>query len=109
MLLYSWKHSEPDKLCSFLCAIADKGGTATKLAGQPLFTEHVFLICLTAAQWYVSDYVLQTIGELFLVLSEMGFTEEQIRAALQAGHFSVPEAAEWWVHSAPFLNHVHLV
>nr|XP_046227001.1 uncharacterized protein si:ch73-173p19.1 isoform X2 [Scatophagus argus] len=36
-----------------------------------------------------------TIGELFLVLSEMGFTEEQIQAALQAGHFSVPDAAEW--------------
>ncbi|XP_039983584.1 uncharacterized protein si:ch73-173p19.1 [Xiphias gladius] len=36
-----------------------------------------------------------TIGELFLVLSEMGFTEEQIQAAVQAGHFSVPEAAEW--------------
>ncbi|XP_018549197.1 uncharacterized protein si:ch73-173p19.1 [Lates calcarifer] len=36
-----------------------------------------------------------TIGELFLILSEMGFTEEQIQAAVQAGHFSVPEAAEW--------------
>lgn len=36
-----------------------------------------------------------TIGELFLVLSEMGFTEEQIQAAVQAGHFSVAEAAEW--------------
>uniref|UniRef100_A0A672I0T2 Uncharacterized LOC115394255 n=1 Tax=Salarias fasciatus TaxID=181472 RepID=A0A672I0T2_SALFA len=36
-----------------------------------------------------------TIGELFLILSEMGFTEEQIQAAMQAGHFSVPEAAEW--------------
>uniref|UniRef100_A0A3Q0SV66 Si:ch73-173p19.1 n=1 Tax=Amphilophus citrinellus TaxID=61819 RepID=A0A3Q0SV66_AMPCI len=35
-----------------------------------------------------------TIGELFLVLSEMGFTEEQIQAAVQAGHFSVAEAAE---------------
>lgn len=40
---------------------------------------------------------MQTIGELFLILSEMGFTEEQIQAAVQAGHFSVPEAAEWWV------------
>ncbi|KAF7667984.1 hypothetical protein LDENG_00037520 [Lucifuga dentata] len=36
-----------------------------------------------------------TIGELFLTLSEMGFTQEQIQAAMQAGHFSVPEAAEW--------------
>uniref|UniRef100_A0A3Q1H5Y9 Uncharacterized protein n=1 Tax=Anabas testudineus TaxID=64144 RepID=A0A3Q1H5Y9_ANATE len=36
-----------------------------------------------------------TIGELFLILSEMGFTEEQIQAAMQAGHFSVPDAAEW--------------
>ncbi|CAJ1082552.1 uncharacterized protein si:ch73-173p19.1 [Xyrichtys novacula] len=36
-----------------------------------------------------------TIGELFLTLSEMGFTEEQIQAAMQAGHFSVTDAAEW--------------
>nr|XP_020475406.1 uncharacterized protein LOC109971480 [Monopterus albus]XP_020475407.1 uncharacterized protein LOC109971480 [Monopterus albus] len=36
-----------------------------------------------------------TIGELILILSEMGFTEEQIQAAVQAGNFSVPEAAEW--------------
>ncbi|XP_045910362.1 uncharacterized protein si:ch73-173p19.1 isoform X1 [Micropterus dolomieu] len=36
-----------------------------------------------------------TIGELFLILSEMGFTEDQIQAAVQAGHFSVPDAAEW--------------
>ncbi|XP_041824644.1 uncharacterized protein si:ch73-173p19.1 [Melanotaenia boesemani] len=36
-----------------------------------------------------------TIGELFLTLREMGFTEEQIQAAVQAGHFSVTEAAEW--------------
>ncbi|KAM3593406.1 uncharacterized protein V6R79_012311 [Siganus canaliculatus] len=36
-----------------------------------------------------------TIGELFLVLSEMGFSEEQIQAAIQAGHFSVSDAAEW--------------
>lgn len=36
-----------------------------------------------------------TIGDFFLILSEMGFTEEQIQAAVQAGHFSVPEAAEW--------------
>ncbi|XP_056869061.1 uncharacterized protein si:ch73-173p19.1 [Takifugu flavidus] len=36
-----------------------------------------------------------TIGELFLVLGEMGFTEEQIQAAVQAGHFSVADATEW--------------
>ncbi|XP_033841666.1 uncharacterized protein si:ch73-173p19.1 [Periophthalmus magnuspinnatus] len=36
-----------------------------------------------------------TIGDFFLVLSEMGFTEEQIQAAVQTGHLSVPEAAEW--------------
>ncbi|CAK6967457.1 uncharacterized protein si:ch73-173p19.1 [Scomber scombrus] len=36
-----------------------------------------------------------TIGELYLTLSEMGFTEEQIQSAMQAGHFSVADAAEW--------------
>ncbi|XP_061569904.1 uncharacterized protein si:ch73-173p19.1 [Cololabis saira] len=36
-----------------------------------------------------------TIGDLYLTLSEMGFTEEQIQAAVQSGHFSVTEAAEW--------------
>ncbi|XP_008394857.1 uncharacterized protein LOC103456832 isoform X1 [Poecilia reticulata] len=36
-----------------------------------------------------------TIGEFFLILSEMGFTEQQIQAAVQAGHLSVTEAAEW--------------
>ncbi|XP_072307156.1 uncharacterized protein [Eucyclogobius newberryi] len=36
-----------------------------------------------------------TIGDFFLILCEMGFTEEQIQAAVQAGHFSVPAAAEW--------------
>lgn len=36
-----------------------------------------------------------TIGDFFLTLSEMGFTEEQIQAAVQAGYFSVPDAAEW--------------
>uniref|UniRef100_A0A8C8GW50 Uncharacterized protein n=1 Tax=Oncorhynchus tshawytscha TaxID=74940 RepID=A0A8C8GW50_ONCTS len=36
-----------------------------------------------------------TIGELFRTLCEMGFSEEQIQSALQAGHFSVPDAAEW--------------
>ncbi|KAL4001203.1 hypothetical protein ACER0C_006502 [Sarotherodon galilaeus] len=45
-----------------------------------------------------------TIGELFLVLSEMGFTEEQIQAAMQAGHFSVAEAAEWLVQGQ-YLRH----
>uniref|UniRef100_A0A3Q2UK78 Si:ch73-173p19.1 n=1 Tax=Fundulus heteroclitus TaxID=8078 RepID=A0A3Q2UK78_FUNHE len=34
-----------------------------------------------------------TIGELFLTLGEMGFTEQQIQAAVQAGHLSVTEAA----------------
>ncbi|XP_041669772.1 uncharacterized protein si:ch73-173p19.1 isoform X1 [Cheilinus undulatus] len=38
-----------------------------------------------------------TIGELFLILSEMGFTEEQIQSAVQAGNFSVADAAEWLV------------
>lgn len=37
----------------------------------------------------------QTIGEFFRTLIEMGFSEDQIQAAVQAGHFSVPEAAEW--------------
>lgn len=32
-------------------------------------------------------------------LSEMGFTEDQIQAAVQAGCFSVPEAAEWIVRA----------
>ncbi|XP_057680817.1 uncharacterized protein si:ch73-173p19.1 isoform X2 [Corythoichthys intestinalis] len=36
-----------------------------------------------------------TIGELFHTLGEMGFTPEQIQAAVQAGHFSVTDAAEW--------------
>ncbi|PWA18112.1 hypothetical protein CCH79_00004048 [Gambusia affinis] len=36
-----------------------------------------------------------TIGEFFLILREMGFTEQQIQAAVQAGHLSVTEAAEW--------------
>lgn len=43
----------------------------------------------------MSADVSPTIGDFFLILSEMGFTEEQIQAAVQAGHFSVPEAAEW--------------
>ncbi|XP_076026524.1 uncharacterized protein LOC143016205 [Genypterus blacodes] len=36
-----------------------------------------------------------TIGELILTLSEMGFTEEQIQAAVQAGNLSIQAAAEW--------------
>ncbi|XP_061093494.1 uncharacterized protein si:ch73-173p19.1 isoform X1 [Conger conger] len=36
-----------------------------------------------------------TIGEFFRTLCEMGFSEAQIQAAVQAGHFSVHEAAEW--------------
>ncbi|XP_030625124.1 uncharacterized protein LOC115808026 [Chanos chanos] len=36
-----------------------------------------------------------TIGEFLCTLGEMGFSQEQIQAAMQAGHFSVPEAAEW--------------
>ncbi|KAG5268465.1 hypothetical protein AALO_G00212890 [Alosa alosa] len=36
-----------------------------------------------------------TIGEFFRTLNEMGFSEDQIQAAVRAGHFSVPEAAEW--------------
>ncbi|XP_019962910.1 uncharacterized protein [Paralichthys olivaceus] len=43
----------------------------------------------------MSSPASSTVGELFLILSEMGFTEEQIQAAMQAGHFSVPDAAEW--------------
>ncbi|XP_029384565.1 uncharacterized protein LOC115060683 isoform X2 [Echeneis naucrates] len=46
----------------------------------------------------MSSAASPTIGELFLILSEMGFTEEQIKAAVQAGHFSVPEAADWLLH-----------
>ncbi|KAF7691733.1 uncharacterized protein si:ch73-173p19.1 isoform X2 [Silurus meridionalis] len=40
-----------------------------------------------------------TIGEFMQSLSEMGFTENQIQAAFQAGCFSVPEAAEWIVRA----------
>ncbi|KAI3355383.1 hypothetical protein L3Q82_018218 [Scortum barcoo] len=43
----------------------------------------------------MSSAASPTIGELFLILSEMGFSEEQIQAAVQAGHFSVSDAAEW--------------
>ncbi|XP_017262114.1 uncharacterized protein si:ch73-173p19.1 [Kryptolebias marmoratus] len=43
----------------------------------------------------MSSSASQTIGELFLILSEMGFTEDQIQAAVQAGHFSVTAATEW--------------
>ncbi|KAF5901208.1 uncharacterized protein DAT39_009072, partial [Clarias magur] len=38
-----------------------------------------------------------TLGQFMSSLGEMGFTEEQIQAAVQAGCFSVPEAAEWIV------------
>ncbi|MCI4391501.1 hypothetical protein PGIGA_G00135280 [Pangasianodon gigas] len=40
-----------------------------------------------------------TLGEFMRCLSEMGFTEHQIQAAVQAGCFSVPEAAEWIVRA----------
>nr|XP_015209955.1 PREDICTED: uncharacterized protein LOC107078250 isoform X1 [Lepisosteus oculatus] len=40
-----------------------------------------------------------TIGEFFHTLCEMGFTEMQIQAAMQAGHFTVPEATEWLLQS----------
>ncbi|KAK3541212.1 hypothetical protein QTP86_016815 [Hemibagrus guttatus] len=40
-----------------------------------------------------------TFGEFMRTLSEMGFTEDQIQAAFQAGCFSVPEAAEWIVRA----------
>uniref|UniRef100_A0A1A7YYE5 Uncharacterized protein n=1 Tax=Iconisemion striatum TaxID=60296 RepID=A0A1A7YYE5_9TELE len=43
----------------------------------------------------MSSAASPTIGELFLTLREMGFTEEQIQAAVQAGHFSVTEATDW--------------
>ncbi|XP_047423995.1 uncharacterized protein si:ch73-173p19.1 isoform X2 [Mugil cephalus] len=46
----------------------------------------------------MSSAASPTIGELFLILREMGFSEEQIQAAVQAGHFSVPEAADWLLH-----------
>ncbi|KAG1944277.1 uncharacterized protein si:ch73-173p19.1 [Pimephales promelas] len=36
-----------------------------------------------------------TIGGFISTLTEMGFSEDQIQAAMQAGFFSVPEAAEW--------------
>ncbi|XP_035980940.1 uncharacterized protein LOC118556204 [Fundulus heteroclitus] len=45
----------------------------------------------------MSSSASPTIGELFLTLGEMGFTEQQIQAAVQAGHLSVTEAAEWLI------------
>ncbi|XP_073686700.1 uncharacterized protein [Garra rufa] len=36
-----------------------------------------------------------TIGGFISTLTEMGFSEDQIQAAMQAGFFSVPDAAEW--------------
>uniref|UniRef100_A0A3P9KEK5 Si:ch73-173p19.1 n=1 Tax=Oryzias latipes TaxID=8090 RepID=A0A3P9KEK5_ORYLA len=47
----------------------------------------------------MSSAASSTIGELILTLTEMGFTEEQIQAAVQSGHFSVTEAAEWLLQS----------
>lgn len=46
--------------------------------------------------WLWIFFFPQTFGELFLILSEMGFSEEQIQAAVAAGNFSVPDAADWW-------------
>lgn len=74
-------------LVAIVWAVTDKEGKQPK---KKLLCQHLF------------DPFLQTIGELFLVLSEMGFTEEQIQAAMQAGHFSVAEAADWWVISPLF-------
>lgn len=54
--------------------------------------------------WYAKEYlcigsdccgVFQTIGGFISTLTEMGFSEDQIQAAMQAGFFSVPDAAEW--------------
>uniref|UniRef100_A0A671NNY1 Si:ch73-173p19.1 n=1 Tax=Sinocyclocheilus anshuiensis TaxID=1608454 RepID=A0A671NNY1_9TELE len=42
-----------------------------------------------------SDPRACTIGGFISTLTEMGFSEDQIQAAIQAGFFSVPEAAEW--------------
>uniref|UniRef100_A0A8B9KAV3 Si:ch73-173p19.1 n=1 Tax=Astyanax mexicanus TaxID=7994 RepID=A0A8B9KAV3_ASTMX len=39
--------------------------------------------------------VFQTIGGFLQALSEMGFSQEQIQDAMQAGCFTVTEAAEW--------------
>ncbi|RXN24691.1 F-box LRR-repeat 13 [Labeo rohita] len=38
-----------------------------------------------------------TIGGFISTLTEMGFSKDQIQAAMQAGFFSVPEAAEWLI------------
>ncbi|XP_061660668.1 uncharacterized protein si:ch73-173p19.1 isoform X2 [Syngnathoides biaculeatus] len=46
-----------------------------------------------------------TIGELFHTLGEMGFTPEQIQAAVQAGHFSVMDAAEWLLQGQQHPRH----
>ncbi|CAL8293772.1 unnamed protein product [Lota lota] len=43
----------------------------------------------------MNSTVSPTIGALFVSLGEMGFTKDQIQAAVQAGHFSVADAAEW--------------
>ncbi|KAM9333673.1 uncharacterized protein KZ484_018676 isoform 1-T3 [Pholidichthys leucotaenia] len=52
----------------------------------------------------MSSAASPTIGELFLILSEMGFTEEQIQGAVQAGYFSAAEAAEWLLQG-PYPRH----
>ncbi|KAM9775260.1 uncharacterized protein si:ch73-173p19.1 [Syngnathus typhle] len=46
-----------------------------------------------------------TIGALFHTLGEMGFTQEQIQAAVQAGHFSVTDAAEWLLQGHQHARH----
>ncbi|CAL8401468.1 unnamed protein product [Gadus morhua 'NCC'] len=43
----------------------------------------------------MNSTVSPTIGALFVTLGEMGFTKDQIQSAVQAGHFSVADAAEW--------------
>ncbi|XP_077592622.1 uncharacterized protein LOC144209928 [Stigmatopora nigra] len=47
----------------------------------------------------------QTIGQLFHTLGEMGFTPEQVQAAVQAGHFSVMDAAEWLLQGHEHPHH----
>ncbi|XP_034279385.1 uncharacterized protein LOC117669218 isoform X2 [Pantherophis guttatus] len=42
-----------------------------------------------------------TVGGLMRTLREMGFSEEQVGAALRAGCLSVPEAADWLLRDRP--------
>ncbi|XP_039609154.1 uncharacterized protein si:ch73-173p19.1 [Polypterus senegalus] len=42
----------------------------------------------------------QTISSFFNTLAEMGFTDVQIQEAIQAGHFTVPEATDWMLQAA---------